>query len=134
MSLSSIAMPGSVRTVGTDGKPVSVDNLFGSIAEKEMYSRILGGAGYMNGASSGVFKVKGVHVKIFDMSDIDQLHEYEKLQKDLLERTSRLEVVVESRKDLVHRKDGTSYWMKYVEYIEFELHSDDSSKNEQEEK
>jgi hypothetical protein len=33
---------------------------------------------------------------------------------------SKGQVVVETSKDLVHRPDGTSYWMKYVEYVEFE--------------
>ena len=38
---------------------------------------------------------------------------------ELLEKTARNEVIVEAQKDLVRRKDGTSYWMKYVEYVEF---------------
>lgn len=82
-----------------------------------MYQRLLD-ARMGIGLSSDI-KVSKVSVRIFDFSDKKQVEEYEKLWAELLEKTARNEVIVEAQKDLVRRKDGTSYWMKYVEYVEF---------------
>ena len=60
-----------------------------------------------------------VRVETFDLSDPARVEAYERLWKELLEKSGRMEVAVDSRKDLVHRADGTSYWLKYVEYVEF---------------
>ena len=66
------------------------------------------------------FKVKKVKVRVFDLSDQKQVKEYERLWAALLERQSRMEVIIEASRDLVKRPDGTSYWMKYVEYVELD--------------
>ena len=96
--------------IGGDG----IDNVFKSAAEKESYDRII------NGKGRPELVVKRVKVEIFDLSDAKQVRKYEKLWKTLLDKASRMEVVVDTHKDLVRRPDGTSYWMKYVEYVEFE--------------
>lgn len=90
------------------------DPVFRSEDERRAYQRIIDGSGNRND-----LKIKKVKVEIFDMSDHKQVKKYEKLWKELLEKASRMEVAVDARKDLVHRADGTSYWMKYVEYTEF---------------
>jgi len=77
------------------------------------------------------FRVKKVKVEIFDLSDIDQRKAYESLWKRLLVKVGRLEAVVETSKDLVRRPDGTSYWMKYVEYVEFAGEGDSPSKGDE---
>ena len=113
---SSIATPGKIPTDGSGRNSVSPDKLFGSLDERLKYQKIL----ESNGIDPSLeMRIKKVKVEIFDLSDSAQVKKYERLWKELLEKTSRMEVVVESHKDLVHRPDGTSYWMKYVEYVEF---------------
>lgn len=117
---SSVARPGSLPTSGAGRNQITPEALFGNADETAAYRKMLAMAG-PDALSGGPtpFKVKSVKVRIFDLSDEDQVAEYEKLMAELLEKRSRLEVSVETRKDLVNRKDGTSYWMKYVEYVEF---------------
>ena len=117
---SSIAVPGGIPTAGSGCLDITPEKLFRSNEEKDEYHKIL------SKSNNGVeLKVKKAKVLIFDLSDQDQREEYEKLWAELIEKSSRMEVVVDSRKDLVHREDGTSYWMKYVEYVEFGDAKDD---------
>lgn len=109
----SIALPGTVPTAG-NGKGITPEMLFRSNDEKKQYERIIDSIG-----SSRNLDIKKVEVKIFDLSDDKQRKEYEKLWAKLLVMVAAGTVVVEHSKDLVHRPDGTSYWMKYVEYVEF---------------
>lgn len=121
-SLFSMGLPGRIRTAGAQITP---DELFRGGPDKAEYMKILDGS-----VKDPAFRVKKVNVKIFDLSDEDQVKEYEELWKDLLEKSARMEVVVDSRKDLVHRSDGTSYWMKYVEYVEFCDSKEDAKSSE----
>lgn len=100
--------------------------LFKNEKEKAIYQEILDGK-----SSKKDFKVRKVKVEVFDLSDESQRKKYEKLWAELLMKVSRMEAVVESSKDLVKRPDGTSYWMKYVEYVEF---GEDTSKAKGEKK
>lgn len=115
--VASMGIPGRIPTFCSAGSWLTPDALFKDDREKAAYRGIIEGRGY--GAASPAIKVGKVCVRIFDLSDPVQVSEYEKLWAELLEKASRNEVIVESQKDLVHRKDGTSYWMKYVEYVEF---------------
>lgn len=115
-SIASMALPGKIPTAG-GGSGLTPEALFTSASEKAAYRKILDGGA--QGVSSPAFKVKKVSVRTFDLSDPDQVSEYEKLWASLLEKVGRMEAVVDSQKDLVKRADGTSYWMKYVEYVEF---------------
>ena len=123
-AFSSIALPGRIPSSGS-GSSISPEKLFGSKEEKDEYRRIV--ESYGKSIAPDV-KIRKVEVRIFDLSDKNQVEEYAKLWKELLEKAARNEVAVESRKDLVHRKDGTSYWMKYVEYVEFGDASEDPEK------
>lgn len=114
-SVASMALPGSIPTIGI-GR-IAPGSLFSDDEEREKYRSIMGSRTSENIAPD--VKIKKVKVCIFDLSDGKQVAEYEKLWAELLEKTAKNEVVVEAQKDLVHRKDGTSYWMKYVEYVEF---------------
>lgn len=114
--LSSIALPGGVPTAGPGRGMVTPESLFGSSEERAAYQRLVESPGAPKMPGISVRKVK---VEIFDLSDRKQVRAYERLWAMLLEKTAKMEVVVESHKDLVHRPDGTSYWMKYVEYVEF---------------
>ena len=114
---SSIALPGGIPTLGPARGRINPEALFSGESEKEIYRNILEGA--RGTGTKPNFKVKNVCVRIFDLSDDAQRTEYEKLWKELLEKASRMEVIVDHHKDLVQRKDGSSYWMKYVEYVEF---------------
>ena len=109
------AAPGRMPTSGGGRFSVTPESLFKSNAERIAYQNILDSVG---GATERDFSVKSVKVCIFDLSDAKQRKEYEKLWARLLVRSSKMEVIVDSRKDLVHRADGTSYWMRYVEYVE----------------
>ena len=120
-----MGLPGSIPTSLAGTGRVDPALLFQSISEKEKYNKLINSQAPMDGIAPDV-KFKKVVVRIFDLSDASQVEEYEKLWLELLEKTSRMEVAVESRKDLVNRADGTSYWMKYVEYVEF----GDSKKSE----
>ena len=110
---SSIAVPGKIPTCGGGSGSITPDSLFSSEKERLAYKYILEGGGKPN------INIKKVKVEIFDMSDAKQVKRYEKLWKELLEKASRMEVVVDHSKNLVQRPDGTSYWLKYVEYVEF---------------
>lgn len=119
------ALPGRIPTSGSGSSTITPDVLFKNEAEKAMYRDILDGS---RSSSSKSFKVRKVKVEIFDLSDSAQRRKYEKLWAELLVKVSRMEAVVESSKDLVRRPDGTSYWMKYVEYVEF---GEDTSKSKE---
>lgn len=110
------AMPGKIPTSGSGASMVTPAALFKNEAEKALYESILNGG---KSSLADSFKIKKVKVEIFDMSDETQRHKYEKLWAELLVKVSKREAVVEASKDLVKRPDGTSYWMKYVEYVEF---------------
>ena len=125
MDIASMGLPGRIPTALAGNGAIDPSILFCSAAEKEKYRKILEGQRSVGNIAPDM-KFKKVVVRIFDLSDQKQVEEYEKLWLDLLEKTARMEVSVESRKDLVHREDGTSYWMKYVEYVEF----GDSKKSE----
>ena len=109
--LSSMALPGRIPVAGS-GRSITPESLFGHGSDGDGYQRI-------GGSSAPGIKVKKVKVSVFDLSDKKQVRAYEKLWAYLLEKTAKMEVVVDHHKDLVHRPDGTSYWMKYVEYVEF---------------
>lgn len=115
MSIVSMAMPGSIPAAG-GGSGINPSSLFSTPEEKMAYQQFLAGAGR---SSVRNFKVKKVKVEIFDLSDPARREEYERLWAELLDKSANMEVLVDHRKDLVHRADGTSYWMKYVEYVEF---------------
>ena len=114
MSIASMALPGTIPALG-GGSGINPGSLFSSADEKAAYQRIIEQA-----KTGPEYKVKKVKVEIFDLSNEDEREKYEKLWSDLLEKSAKLEVLVDHRKDLVHRPDGTSYWMKYVEYVEFD--------------
>ena len=120
-AFSDIALPGGIPTSG-GGKSISPDSLFKSASEKALYKRLVDSGG------SKEMKISKVKVEIFDLSDSKQVRRYEKLWKGLLVKASLGEVVVDHHKDLVHRPDGTSYWMKYVEYVEFGSDDTENSK------
>lgn len=111
---SSAALPGKMPTAGSGRDSVTAESLFSSRKERTAYERIIG-----QNSDKSNFSVKKVKVEIFDMSDAKQVRRYEKLWKELLEKASRMEVIVDYSKNLVQRPDGTSYWLKYVEYVEF---------------
>ena len=117
------ALPGKIPTSGAGADMVTPAVLFKNEAERAMYQQILNGD---KTSPSKSFKVKKVKVEVFDLSDESQRKKYEKLWAELLVKVSKLEAVVEASKDLVKRPDGTSYWMKYVEYVEF---GEDTSKS-----
>lgn len=114
--IASMALPGRIPTFCSGGK-ITPDVLFRNDSERAAYQSLLDEKTGRGTAPS--VKVERVCVRIFDLSDADQVAEYEKLWAELLEKTARNEVIVEAQKDLVRRSDGTSYWMKYVEYVEF---------------
>lgn len=124
--IASMALPGRIPVSG-QGRGITPESLFRNEQEKAAYQRLLDEKTGRNIAPD--VKIKKVSVKIFDFSDRGQVEEYEKLWAELLEKTARNEVIVEAQKDLVHRKDGTSYWMKYVEYVEFGDASEENSKD-----
>ena len=114
---SSIAVPGGIPMSGAGRSMITPENLFSCSAEKSAYQKLIDNA--TGNRSAEAVKIKKVCVRIFDLSDSKQIKAYEKLWSELLEKASRMEVIVDHHKDLVQRKDGTSYWMKYVEYVEF---------------
>lgn len=128
-AFSSIAVPGRIPVSGSGSGSITPESLFKSKEERSEYSRLLDG---FNGTVSNTpVCVNKVKVEIFDLSDPKQVSEYEKLWKRLLEKTYKMEVIVDSRKDLVQRPDGTSYWMKYVEYVEFDVGSEKNQDNKE---
>ena len=114
---SSIAVPGGIPMSGAGRSMITPENLFSCSAEKSAYQKLIDNA--TGNRSAEAVKIKKVCVRIFDLCDSKQIKAYEKLWSELLEKASRMEVIVDHHKDLVQRKDGTSYWMKYVEYVEF---------------
>lgn len=128
-AFSDIGLPGRMPVDGSGRGMVTPEKLFRSKAEKGFYERLLDNAS--NGQQETKFK--RVKVEIFDLSDAKQVAAYEKLWLKLLNKIANMEVIVDHRTDLVHRADGTSYWMKYVEYVEFG-ETDDGSTSEKKSK
>ena len=124
-AFATMALPGTVPTCGP-GKDITPEMLFRNRSERQQYERILNSTGLDKPIS-----IKKVEVRIFDLSDDKQRKAYEKLWAKLLVMVSTGSVVVEHSKDLVHRADGTSYWMKYVEYVEFDDASHNNGRNKQ---
>ena len=124
--IASMAIPGRIPTFSSGGKRIDPSSLFKDSGERSAYQAVLDGQTGRNIAPD--VKVKKVCVKIFDLSVQSQVEEYEKLWSDLIEKTAKNEVIVEAQKDLVRRADGTSYWMKYVEYVEFGDAAEENSK------
>lgn len=110
---SGIALPGRLPTDG-GGREIDASSLFRSASEKAAYKRLID-----SGRPGQELRIAKVKVEIFDLSDPKQVRRYEKLWASLLPKVSVGSVVVDHHKDLVRRADGTSYWMKYVEYVEF---------------
>lgn len=111
-----VALPGKIPTSGSGANVVTPATLFKNLSEKSMYESRLNG----NDKAPVIYgKVKKVKVEIFDLSDSSQRKKYEKLCAELFEKIRNQEVIVETSRDLVKRPDGTSYWMKYVEYVEY---------------
>lgn len=115
MSIFSMANPGggNLKPYGSKEK---VDSLFTGPNDDLAQAR---GRSAVEMFLSGGASIQSVKVRIFDLSDDKQRNEYEVLWADLLARMSEGKVVVETHSDLVKHPDGTSYWMKYIEYIEF---------------
>ena len=128
--IASMALPGGIPTYVVGKGRINPKELFSSNEERSEYRRILNGRELDNIAPD--VKIKKVCVKIFDLSNEDQVREYERLWSELLEKVARMEVFVESQKDLVKRPDGTSYWMKYVEYVEYADAAGESAKSKSE--
>ena len=122
-AFSDIGLPGRMPVDGSGRGMITPEKLFSSKAEKDFYKRFLDNASNDQQAT----KFKRVKVEIFDLSDAKQVAAYEKLWLKLLNKIANMEAVVDQRTDLVHRADGTSYWMKYVEYVEFGCLDDVSS-------
>lgn len=120
----SVANPGKIPTSG-EGRSISPDDLFFGKKGRSEYQKIIDASPSQSIKTD--FNVKKVKVRIFDLSDDRQRKAYEKLWSELLVRSSKMEVIVEASRDLVKRPDGTSYWMKYVEYVEL---GDESRRNE----
>ena len=65
--------------------------------------------------------VKGHHVRVFDMSDAEDVAAYEKLMMTLIKGTqARTHQVWDNEKQLV-TKGTNQTWMRYMEWSEFEL-------------
>lgn len=128
-AFSNIGLPGRMPVDGSGRGMVTPEKLFSGKVEKDFYKRLLDNASNEQYAT----KFKRVKVKIFDLSDAKQVADYEKLWLKLLNKIANMEAVVDQRTDLVRRADGTSYWMKYVEYVEFG-DPDDGSSNDKKSK
>lgn len=120
-----IALPGGIPTSG-GGRGITPESLF-KHGERAKYEKLLDSYA----KAGGGLDIKNVSVRIFDLSDKKERKEYEKLWAKLLVKVSKGEAVVDSSKDLVHRTDGTSYWMKYVEYVEFNIVDSRQNRSEQ---
>ena len=124
---SSIALPGGIPVCGGGRNDVTPDKLFKNTSEREAYRDLL--YHQKSPSLSPEVSVKRVKVEIFDLSDSKQLKRYEKLWASLLKKAELGRVIIEARKDLVNRADGTSYWMKYVEYVEYGSEHENAGSN-----
>ena len=122
-AFSSAALPGVIKAHG-GGAGISPRDLF---SDYSMMSHFGVKAGEPTSLLADAIDGKGVtaraKVEIFDLSSDKERREYEKLWGRLFVMASRGEACVDTRKDLVNRADGTSYWMRYVEYVVFERDS-----------
>lgn len=119
MSAFSKIASGTVPTRGS----VSAKDLFSDYASLTRCRQLVAGTqeGEALASLSGKVKIEKYKVETFDLSDQAQREAYEKLWVELFEMVSNGEAFVDARKDLVHRPDGTSYWLKYVEYATFKM-------------
>lgn len=68
-----------------------------------------------------IVKLTGYETRIFDMHDSKQRNAYSKLMLDLMVRQQarRVSLLVDDRQ-VMTRKDGTSGWFRYLEWMEFD--------------
>lgn len=71
--------------------------------------------------SGRVVKLTGYETKVFDMHDTKQRAAYSKLMLDLTVRqqTRRVQILADDRQ-VMTRKDGTTGWFRYLEWMEFD--------------
>lgn len=68
-----------------------------------------------------VVKLTGYETKVFDMHDAKQRAAYSKLMLDLsLRMQTRRAQVLANDKQVMTRKDGTTGWFRYLEWMEFD--------------
>lgn len=71
--------------------------------------------------SGRVVRLSGYETRIFDMHDTKQRAAYSRLMRDLAVRqqTGRVRMLVDDRQ-VMTRKDGTTGWFRYLEWMEFD--------------
>lgn len=108
-------------SIPTHGSQISAKDLFSDSGMLAKCRKMISGTseGEVVASMASKVKISKYKVETFDLSDASQREAYEKLWMELFEMVSRGEAFVDARKDLVHRADGTSYWLKYMEYAIF---------------
>lgn len=66
-------------------------------------------------------KIKGHHSVVFDLMSGESREEYDRLYKELLEKSREGKIVVSSNsREILTRPDGSTGWFKYLEWTEFD--------------
>lgn len=73
-------------------------------------------------------KISGYETRIFDMHDSKARASYAKLMRDLSTRIQMASVrILVNDRQIMTRKDGTTGWFRYLEWMEFERAEADGS-------
>ncbi len=65
--------------------------------------------------------VSGHFIRVFDLFDEGQRREFERLYVDLVDKVRRGTVLIsENVRESVTRQDGSTGWLKYIEWTEFD--------------
>lgn len=75
--------------------------------------------------SGRIVRLSGYETRIFDMHDAKQRKKYSDLMLDLTVRqqTRKVQILVDDRQ-VMTRKDGTTGWFRYLEWMEFDWDDD----------
>ena len=76
-----------------------------------------------------VVKISGYHTEIFDMHETKDRNAYAKRMLDLSVRAQAgtVRILINDRQ-VMTRKDGTTGWFNYLEWMEYKIKDDDKKK------
>lgn len=117
MSIASVALPGSTRTVPTSAHgSLPGDTFRGPIPGTRAFADMAVGMTGSPLESPERYRVKKTHVCLFDFSVEKERKQYETLMPKLANSIRTGMTLLDTHKNIMTRADGSTYWCCYIEY------------------
>lgn len=80
---------------------------------------------------ASLFDITSYNVKIFDLSNKDDVPEYESLMLRLIDDVKNGKCIIWSNdRSVLSKKDGTQTWFAHIEWSEYKKNNPEKAKNE----